>query len=116
MKILVVEDEMLVSMVVEDALCDAGHIVLTAESADKALEVLSENDDISILLTDVNMPGSMNGLELAARVRTERPEIKIIVASGRQHVESGRMPSDSLFLPKPYLPKDIIGAVQTMTS
>jgi DNA-binding LytR/AlgR family response regulator len=73
--------------------------------------MFESHDDIDILFTDVNLPGSMNGFELAATVRDRWPRVKIIVASGRQAVSAETMPAESIFLPKPYLPSDIVGAV-----
>lgn len=69
MVVQIVEDELLISMWVEDALRDVGYTVLNVETADQALVNFESRDDIDILFTDVNMPGSMDGLELAATVR-----------------------------------------------
>jgi CheY-like chemotaxis protein len=111
MVVQIVEDELLISMWVEDALRDVGYTVLNVETADQALVNFESRDDIDILFTDVNMPGSMDGLELAATVRERWPHVKIIVASGRQTISAEAMPPESIFLPKPYLPSDIVGAV-----
>jgi CheY-like chemotaxis protein len=111
MVVLVVEDEFLITMWVEETLLEAGHQVISAVTADQAMEVLNSRQDVRLLFTDVNMPGSMDGIQLASTVRERWPNIKIIVASGRQIVQGASLPPASVFLPKPYLPKDILGAI-----
>ena len=81
--ILVVEDEMLLRMRVVNMVEDAGYIPVEAVDADNALAILQSRSDIALLLTDIQMPGSMNGLELAHAVHDRWPPIKIILASGQ---------------------------------
>lgn len=111
MKILVVEDDFLIMMWVEDALRDAGHSVLTAASADEAINALEHSEDIDLLFTDIDMPGSMDGLRLAAVVKNRWPPLSIVVASGKHRPVAGEMPLDSVFLPKPYLSTDMLTAL-----
>jgi CheY-like chemotaxis protein len=111
MKILVVEDDFLIMMWVEDALRDAGHSVLTATSADEAINALELCEDVDLLFTDIDMPGSMDGLRLAAVVKNRWPPLNIVVASGKHRPVAGEMPSDSVFLPKPYLSTDMLTAL-----
>ena len=59
-------------------------------------------DDIAILFTDVDMPGSMNGLELAAHVRNTRPSVKILITSGIFNVDQSPLPNGSVVIQKPY--------------
>jgi CheY-like chemotaxis protein len=110
-KVLVVEDDPFIIMWVEDALCEAGHNVLTARNADTAVEILERDTSIQLVFTDIDMPGSMDGLKLASAVRDRWPPVHIIIASGKHRPKRDEMPLNAVFLPKPYLPKDILGAV-----
>jgi two-component system, response regulator PdtaR len=78
--ILTVEDETLVSVFLGGILQDAGYRVIAAANADEAIAILEAREDVRILITDVNMPGSMDGLRLAAAVKDRWPPIKIIIA------------------------------------
>lgn len=109
--IMIVEDDILVSMCIEDALIDAGHRVTSATNADRAVEMLTSDAVFDIVITDVNMPGSMDGLRLAAVIRERWPPIRLIIASGRHRPSAGEMPSNSIFLPKPFLPDQVVQAV-----
>ena len=80
--ILVVEDDILLSLDTSDALKDAGYDVIAAANADEAIKVLETRNDIRTIFTDINMPGSMDGLKLAAAVRDRWPPVHIIVTSG----------------------------------
>ena len=98
--VLIVEDDQLLQLLTTDILEDAGFTVIHAENADQAVAILEVRFDIGILLTDINMPGSMDGLKLAHAVRDRWPPIKIIIVSSRAP-ESG-LPAESRFLSKPY--------------
>jgi two-component system, cell cycle response regulator CpdR len=87
-KILVVDDDPLVLGILSDMLEDLGCAVVTARSAPEALEVLSYDCSIEILMTDVNMPG-MSGIELAQNVRRTRKEVKTLLISGREREGHG---------------------------
>lgn len=87
---------------------DAGFRTYEARSADAALIVLEREAGISFLLTDVDMPGSMNGLELAAHVSETWPHIHIIVASGVLDVRNEHLPQGACFFPKPYPTNEIV--------
>ena len=100
--VLVVEDEPLIRMDIADELAMRGFKVLEAGDAREAIAILYDNPDIQILFTDIDMPGSMDGLMLAAAVRDRWPPIKIIVASGNRSVEDSDMPAQSRFFSKPY--------------
>ncbi|MBL8575605.1 MAG: response regulator [Mesorhizobium sp.] len=102
-KVLVVEDEPLVLMDISDQLQAHGFDVIEASSADEALVHLSTHSDIAVIFTDVDMPGTMNGLKLAAAVRERWPPIKIIVTSGHHILPNDYgLPEGSRFFPKPY--------------
>jgi len=90
--ILVVEDESLVMIDIVDQLKLAGYRVVEAFNADEAIAILEADPDIRLLFTDVDMPGSMNGLKLAAAVRDRWPPVRIIVTSGHRTVEALDMP------------------------
>jgi two-component system, response regulator PdtaR len=110
--ILTVEDETIVSAFLGEVLRDAGYRVIATANADEAIRILEARDDIRIVITDVNMPGSMDGLRLAAAVKDRWPPIKIIIASGKPAPLNSEMPSDSRFLPKPYAPHEVLAAVR----
>jgi CheY-like chemotaxis protein len=100
--VLVVEDEALIRMDIVECLEDAGFEVIEAATADQAIEVLERRDDIRIVFTDVDMPGSMDGLKLAAFVRERWPPIKLIVTSGHVPVGEEDLPASGRFFSKPY--------------
>jgi DNA-binding response OmpR family regulator len=108
--ILVVEDEALVRMTLVDVLEDAGFKVIEAVHADEALRVLKAVSDIQALVTD----GSINGFELARRVRTERQEIGILIASGRAAPKVGDLPDGALFIGKPVHPETLVRLLKTL--
>lgn len=110
--VLSVEDEALISAYVQDELEDAGYRVIAVRNADEAIKVLESRDDIRIIFTDIDMPGSMDGLKLAAAVRDRWPPVRIIVTSGKQRPGSQDMPEGVLFVPKPYGTRSIVDAVR----
>jgi two-component system, response regulator PdtaR len=114
--VLVVEDEALVRMGIVDELEDAGFEVLEAANATEAIEQLAANVRISLIFTDVDMPGDMDGLKLAAAVRDRWPPIKIIVTSGHRVVDARALPTDARFLPKPYNPDHVVRSIREMVA
>ncbi|WP_416355945.1 response regulator [Aureimonas phyllosphaerae] len=112
--ILVVEDEPLLLLDAMDMVEDAGFKAYGATSADEAIRLLERHDDIRILFTDVDMPGSMDGLKLAHAVRNRWPPMSIIVASGHVNVSPEELPRDGLFFAKPYPPASLIRTVEAM--
>jgi CheY-like chemotaxis protein len=100
--VLVVEDEGLVRMAAADDLIDAGFTVLEAADADEAIRLLETHPEITILFTDIDMPGSMDGIRLAHAVRERWPPVKLVLVSGHQSPTDGVLPSDSAFFAKPY--------------
>lgn len=105
--VLVVEDEPLIRIDTVSVLGSEGFTVYEAANAADAIGVLELHDDIRLIFTDVNMPGSMDGLALAQYVRGRWPPVKIIVASGYMKVRGGDLPAGALFVEKPYIPKTI---------
>ena len=100
--VLLVEDEPLTRMDACGALEAAGFEVLDAGDAETALGLLLARRDIAVLFTDVQMPGAMNGLELARAVHALRPDVKIIVTSGGLSLRNEDLPDAGVFVPKPY--------------
>jgi CheY-like chemotaxis protein len=109
--ILVVENEAIIRVELAAQLADMGLRVLVACDADHAIRLLDSNRDIRMLLTDVTMPGSMDGLRLAHHVRNRWPPIKIIATSGRVGTGVGDLPPGSTFLAKPYSPETLKQAI-----
>jgi two-component system, response regulator PdtaR len=100
--VLIVEDEILLRMDAMQSLESAGLIVVEAGSADEAISILEERDDIHLVFTDIHMPGSMDGLKLAHFVRDRWPPIRIIATSGHAKIDETDLPQGCRFIPKPY--------------
>jgi len=100
--VLVVEDEPLIRMNAVSTVEDAGYVAIEAADADAAIAILESRDDIRVVFTDINMPGSMDGLRLARAIRNRWPPIRLIVTSGLIRPKEGEFPADGRFLPKPY--------------
>jgi two-component system, response regulator PdtaR len=112
--VLIVEDEPLIRMGAVYQIEDAGFEVYEAASADAAIALLELHKEIRLIFTDVDMPGSMDGLKLAHYVRGRWPPVKIIVTSGHVKVAEESLPAGALFLPKPYDPAEITQKVREM--
>jgi CheY-like chemotaxis protein len=100
--VLVVEDELLIRMQAVSMIEEAGYDVVEASNADEAIAILEARTDIRIVITDIEMPGSMDGLKLARYVRDRWPPIQLVVTSGRHHVDDADLPPRGKFVPKPY--------------
>jgi two-component sensor histidine kinase/DNA-binding NarL/FixJ family response regulator len=112
--VLIVEDEMVLRMRAVDIVEDAGFTPVEAVSADEAMRVLESRNDISLLFTDIQMPGSMDGLKLAHAVYSRWPHIKIILVSGQIAVTDADKPADSRFFPKPLEIQHMVLELQKM--
>ena len=112
--VLVVEDEMLLRMRTVDMVEDAGYTSLEAVDADEAVAILESRSDVALLLTDIQMPGSMDGLGLAHAVHARWPRIKIILVSGQMKPTSVDIPADSRFFGKPLEAQAMIAQMQCM--
>jgi CheY-like chemotaxis protein len=112
--VLVVEDEMLIRMDIVDQIEAAGFEVLEASNADEAIAILERNPNIHIVFTDVDMPGSMDGIKLAQAVQGRWPPIKIVVTSGQFKVRDEDMPAGGLFFNKPYNPSEVIRSLREL--
>jgi CheY-like chemotaxis protein len=114
--ILTVEDEFLVSEYLREVLEGAGYHVIATYNADEAIAVLESRNNIRVVITDINMPGSMDGLKLAAAIRGRWPPIKIIVTTGKGKPRDEEIPMQTLFVPKPYSASRVLAAVQHFES
>lgn len=112
--ILVVEDEALIRMVTSDQLQHCGLKVLEAANAKEAMDALAVNHGVRVVFTDVDMPGGIDGLELAAAIKDRWPPIKIIVTSGRGKVDLSDIPANARFFTKPYDASHIASVAREM--
>lgn len=110
--VLVVEDEAFIRMIAADTLAENGFAVIEAEDAATALGLLDEHSEVRVMFTDINMPGDINGLDLAEIVATRRPEIRLIVTSGARRLETGDLPDNGIYLAKPYRPAELAAVVR----
>ena len=100
--VLVVEDSSIIRMGAVNLVLSAGYEALEAKDADDAIRVLEPRNDIDLVFTDVQMPGTMDGIKLSHYIRDRWPPVKIIVASGRAILEESSLPEGSSFFSKPY--------------
>jgi CheY-like chemotaxis protein len=115
--VLVVEDEPLMLMDAVELVTEAGFEAIAAKNADDAIRILENRSDIRVVFTDVNMPGSMDGIRLAHAVRDRWPPIEIIVTSGLTVANVQELlPERGIFFPKPYTPAQIAGALHKLAA
>jgi CheY-like chemotaxis protein len=116
LQILIVEDEPLVRMVARATLEDAGFDPVEAATADEALRLLAGAHDFAAVVSDIEMPGEMNGLELAWAIRAQWPKIGVVLTSGRKLPRPVDMPLKVRFMAKPYHPAHLVQIVTEATS
>ena len=110
-RLLLVEDEFLIRLTLAESLQDAGYEVVEAEDADEAMAHISERP-VDLLLTDIQLPGPVNGNELAKRVRAVLPELPVIFMTGRPEPGEGHLSGRrELTIAKPYLPSEVCAAI-----
>lgn len=112
--VLVVDDEALLRLDATEALHGAGCATFEACHTEEALEVLSRHPEISVLFTDINMPGDRDGMALADEVHRRRPDVRLIITSGRERPAQADIPDDGQFIPKPYDADAVAKIVRTM--
>jgi two-component system, response regulator PdtaR len=112
--ILVVEDEVLVRIVQVDILREAGFRVAEAQDADEAFEILRSRSEIATVLTDVDMPGSLNGFEFARLVKQGWPEVGVLVISGKTQPGPGDLPPGVGFVHKPIRPAALVERIRAV--
>lgn len=110
--VLVVEDDYLIRMNAADIIEEAGFPVETTSDADQALRILGARRSIGVVFTDVHMPGSLNGLELARLIGARWPAVGVIVTSGR--ATRIDIPAGALFIAKPYSSSQLVGKIHTL--
>ena len=113
---LVVDDEPVLRMILVDLLEGEGYAVEEASNAAEALEVLQALPSIRIVVTDIQMPGSMDGLRLARYIRDAYPPIALIVSSGTVRPEQGALPDDAVFLSKPVDHRELLRVIEDRVS
>ena len=114
--VLIVEDEPLLLMMAVDLVEDAGYGAVVAQNADEAVQILLSRADIRIVFTDIDMPGSMDGLKLAATIRDRWPPIEIIITSGFRKPALSELPVRAVFFAKPYVPSQVQRALHRMAA
>jgi CheY-like chemotaxis protein len=112
--VLIVEDETLVRLNAVEMIETDGFEVIEATSADDAILILEQRNDIRLIFTDIDMPGSMDGLKLAHFVKGRWPPIKIIATSGHAKITESELPEGSRFLAKPYAAATITRAIHQL--
>ena len=113
--VLVVEDEGLIRMSLVDELEDAGFRVLEAASADEALIILKADPGVEAVFTDIDMPGSMDGLNLARLVRQMNPGVAILLTSGYLKMSKNDLPGTVPFISKPYEIDRVVNHIRELT-
>ena len=114
--VLVVEDEFFSRWHAVELVEAAGYKAVEASSADEAIAILEARKDIRVVFTDINMPGSMDGLKLARAIRERWPPIELILTSGHFDVPERDIPERGLFFPKPYRDEQIVAALHKFAS
>ena len=115
-QVLVVEDEFFSRLHAVNLVEAAGYRAIEASNADEAIAILESRKDIRIVFTDIDMPGSMDGLKLARAVRDRWPPIELILTSGHFDVPEDKIPERGLFFSKPYRDQEIVSALQKFAS
>jgi DNA-binding response OmpR family regulator len=115
-KILIVEDEFLIRLTLAEALADEGFDVLEAGTGDDALGLLQEHPGIELLLTDIQLPGKLDGIGLAQEARRQASMLPVIYMTGRPDsmIETGRSGREA-FIAKPYLPSEVCATARRLT-
>jgi CheY-like chemotaxis protein len=114
--VLVVEDEILTRVDAVACLREAGFDVVEAGSGVEALALISTREDVHLIFTDIQMPGPVDGLELARRAQKSHPHIRLVFTSGARRVDTDNLPGDGLFFSKPYDAENLAETVQRLLS
>ncbi len=113
---LFVEDEWLLRLIAVEVVEEAGFFAVEAANADEAIIVLESRADIAVIFTEVDMPGTMDGLKLSHAVRLRWPRIKIIVVSGKTRLNDADLPSETRFFSKPYSVPGMISELRSLVA
>jgi CheY-like chemotaxis protein len=114
--VLVVEDESLLRMHAVALIEDAGFDTVEAWNADQAVAILEARTDIRVVFTDIDLPGSMDGMKLAAAIRNRWPPIELILTSGYKAPGIDAIPARTVFFPKPYQDIEVLSAIKAFTT
>jgi two-component system, response regulator PdtaR len=114
--VLVVEDEALIRMLAVDVLEEAGFEVIEAPSADYAVLVLDKRDDIRVVFTDVDMPGRLNGFQLARHIQDHHHRVRVIIGSGKCRPAPNDIAPGTRFLQKPYALEVLVREVRRLAA
>jgi CheY-like chemotaxis protein len=115
--VLVVEDELLISKLIAEVLCEHGFAVHALADGEEALRYIESGADVDVLFTDINLLGRMDGSMLAKEVRAQRPELPIVYCSGRYSPSALAPPVPrSIFVRKPYSPADLCRLLERLTA
>jgi two-component system, response regulator PdtaR len=112
--ILVVEDEELLRLFAADLLEEHGFRVVEARNAAAALKVLETRDDVRLLFTDIQMPGTLDGMDLAREVHQRWPRVLLVITSCQKKPTEEEMPDHGRFVAKPYRAEELLGQVDDM--
>ncbi|HVT50279.1 MAG TPA: response regulator [Dongiaceae bacterium] len=110
-RILLVEDDPILRLGAAAVLADAGYEVLEAANADEAIAVLERETGIRLMISDIQMPGSLDGLKLAHAVRRRWPPVAVLLTSGRRTPEPEELPERVHYLPKPFAAPELLAEV-----
>ena len=114
--VLVVDDEPLIRMTAADMLADAGWAAIEAADAAEALDLLAAHPEVSVLFTDINMPGTMDGLDLARRIHELRPDVHLVITSGKLRPSRDELPGEGRFIGKPYQERQFISLIEAVSA
>lgn len=116
MRILLVEDEFLIRLILSEALVEAGYDVSEAETGDEAVEMIQTDSGFDLLVTDIQMPGSTDGIALAIMIRARHPGIPVVYMTGRPDVmrRAGRLGIREAFIRKPYGPAEVLSTIERL--
>ena len=113
-RLLVVEDEFLILGLMTESLSEAGFEVLEAEDGDQAVQTLENADQIDLVLTDIQLPGPIDGNAVGAKAKQLHPNIPVIYVSGRPESLRNKVARQDAFVPKPYTPAQVIAIIQRL--
>ena len=114
--VLVVEDEAMILLDTVDMLENAGVTAIEAANARQALSILEDQSGVDVVFTDIDMPGDMNGLALAAEIRSRWPAIPVILTSGHMKPELHQLPPETSFFSKPYHQRELLTKISELIS
>ena len=115
-KVLLVEDEFLIRLILAEALGDAGYDVTAAVTADEAARLIATTDGFDIVVTDIHTPGRLDGIELAKAVRQRHPDMRVVYMTGMPDAmrSAGKLGPRDAFISKPYGPSEMLRTIDQL--